>query len=157
VGILRLDPLDTLSKGKPGSAPKKKEMRLQVVVIRGTAVMENLGLARRLQAGELGFLITGTPPSTPTALSPEVVEDFEWALDRAMGRETSPPWARPPLFRAPSPSGEEEGAMREGDFEVEKDSAPPGEKPSKKPATPEKKPRVPVGKPASAKEPEKKK
>jgi hypothetical protein len=99
VVILRLDPLGGPKAG--ATAGEETPSRLQIVVVRGKAVVENVGLARTLKGGELGYLFTGAPPTTPTVLSPKVIEDFEWALDQTLGREPGPAWPRPPLYDLP--------------------------------------------------------
>ncbi|MHC5080375.1 MAG: FecR family protein [Planctomycetota bacterium] len=139
IAILRMDPINTLEvKPAAGEAP---EVRLQIVVLRGEVVLENLGFAQRLLDGQLGFLVTGSPPTTPVRLSPEVVKDYEWALDQTLRRPPRPAWARPPLHHAPQPPVPKKTKKAAASDPGKKGTAPSkGKTPPKKPGkAPEKK------------------
>ncbi|GEM_PF-2837453 len=104
--ILRIDTLTPPERKSEGPG----EVRLQAVTVGGEVVLENLGLARTLTRGQAAILSTGEAPTPPTSLPEEVIQDYEWILDQALGRQPRPAWSRPPLHAAPKRVEPEEAA-----------------------------------------------
>lgn len=129
--ILRMDPLAAADPETPDAGGR--EVRLQAVLVRGDAVAENLGMSRPLRRGDQILLLTGAPPTEPTRLPEEVVQDYEWVLDSTLGRASGPVGVRPPMMGSAGGDGgafagsggfeegegEEMGEGEDGDFEGE--------------------------------------
>jgi hypothetical protein len=57
------------------------EMQMNVAVVGGEAVVENMGRARRVAEGFLCYSETGAPPTAPVETDPEALQDTrEWLM-----------------------------------------------------------------------------
>ncbi|MCU0723076.1 MAG: hypothetical protein MUC63_05610 [Planctomycetes bacterium] len=121
--------------------------RVQVVVISGEAVIENLGRARTVARGERGFLLTGRAPEEPRPIGDDVVADYEYALGQVLRQTSLARWARPPLFEPPAFPEPESRPEPEAPPEP---AASPAPAPAAEPAAPPAEEKPPGEKPGDA-------